>query len=429
MGYSVMKSFKKAVLLSLVTILSFGSPLSVAAAEANISTTAVNNGMQVVASGNKLYLRQNGKTVTSKSTRIVKVGDSRYIVNKKGRILTNFVKLKGTTYYANEKTGAIADTYVGLAAKKGSSDYYFVRKGVWDQKFTGIAKLGKTYYFVFNGVRFQQYTGLAKNAYNGKFYYVKDGVLDKSYTGVSGYWKNIKYYYVKNGKKNSSLTGLVQVYGPGTYLYMKKGVADPSFSGYVNYNKKSYFVWNGVVSSYANTKGLIANCGSDENGSYRGGKSGDQTGREWDVSRWANWQSCVLRHPDEKVRTLFAALAMEAASNDRIGYDQGQRWTFWQELQRSGYHPSKIKKNCETDCSAGVIAIVRAVGYLTGNNRLKFIGGTYTGDMRSAFRKAGFKVLTAQKYRTSTDYLKAGDILLEDSYHTAICVTGGSNAK
>ena len=116
---------------------------------------------------------------------------------------------------------------------------------------------------------------------------------------------------------------------------------------------------------------MIANSGSDERGSYSGGAAGDQTGKEWRIINWYNrpW-NCVLRHPDASVRELIAQLAEEGANNNLIGYDQHERWTFWNQLKTVGYHPKNIKKKCEADCSAGVISIVWAVGHLLGLYRL-----------------------------------------------------------
>ena len=167
----------------------------------------------------------------------------------------------------------------------------------------------------------------------------------------------------------------------------------------------------------------------DENGGIHGGAAGDQTGKEWQLRSWYNrpW-SCVLRHPDEKVREKIAELATKAAKNDKIGYDQYQRDTYWQQLQKVGYDPSKITTACEADCSAGVIANVKAVGYLLGLSKLKNLNASYTGNMRSGFKAAGFTVLTASKYLTSPDYLLPGDILLNDSHHTATNITKGSKA-
>ena len=78
----------------------------------------------------------------------------------------------------------------------------------------------------------------------------------------------------------------------------------------------------------------ISNSGSDEHGNYKGGQAGDQTGREWYIRDWYNrpW-NCVLRHPNEEVRKCLATLAVKAANNDRIGYDQSQRDTYKEALK------------------------------------------------------------------------------------------------
>ena len=144
---------------------------------------------------------------------------------------------------------------------------------------------------------------------------------------------------------------------------------------------------------------LISNSGHDENGRYSGGKAGDQTGTEWALISWYSrpWK-CVLRHPNSVVRAKIAELAVKAAKNDLVGYDQSQRDTYWQHLKASNYDPSQITVACEADCSAGVIANVRAVGYLLDIDALKNLKATYTGDMRKAFKAAGFLVLTESKY-------------------------------
>ena len=143
---------------------------------------------------------------------------------------------------------------------------------------------------------------------------------------------------------------------------------------------------------------------------------------------WYNrpW-NCVLRYPDTKVGLKIAELGCEAALNDYIGYDQNERYTYWQLLQRASYHPSKIKQACEADCSAGVIANVKAVGYLLNLSNLKDISATYTGDMRVRFKEAGFQVLTDNKYLNGTTYLLPGDILLNDAHHTATNISVGSS--
>ncbi len=172
---------------------------------------------------------------------------------------------------------------------------------------------------------------------------------------------------------------------------------------------------------------MISNSGGDERGGIHGGVAGDQTGREWNIINWYSrpWK-CVLRYPNADVRKKIADLARKAANNNKIGYDQYQRMTYWTELQKVGYDPSKIKTACEADCSAGVIANVRAVGYLMNIGAFKNIGASYTGNMRSSFKAAGFQVLTESKYLTSDKYLLEGDILLNDNAHTATNLDNGS---
>ena len=51
----------------------------------------------------------------------------------------------------------------------------------------------------------------------------------------------------------------------------------------------------------------ISNSGSDENGGIKGGKAGDQNGKEWRLRSWYDrpW-TCVLRYPNMDVGTLIA---------------------------------------------------------------------------------------------------------------------------
>lgn len=177
-------------------------------------------------------------------------------------------------------------------------------------------------------------------------------------------------------------------------------------------------------------KNMISNSGGDEYGNIYGGAAGDQTKGEWNVRSWYNrpW-FCILRHPKQEVRELIAELSIEAANNDKVGYDQYQRNTYWEQLQKVGYRPSKITVACESDCSAGVIANTKAVGNLLNLSALKNISATYTGNMREAYKNAGFQILTDSKYLTSSDYLLPGDILLNDLHHTATNLGIGSKVS
>lgn len=179
----------------------------------------------------------------------------------------------------------------------------------------------------------------------------------------------------------------------------------------------------------------VSNCGHDENNRYSGGKAGDQSGTEWYLIPWYQYSNggwnYVLRWKDNEIANLFADLAIEAAQNDLVGYDQRQRNTFWTQLQAAGYRPSKIKVACETDCSKGTIDLIRAVGYLKGIADLQKCSATYTGDMMNWFRSAAgkkyFDILTGN-HLTDPGVAKRGDINLNTAHHVNITVDNGENA-
>lgn len=180
---------------------------------------------------------------------------------------------------------------------------------------------------------------------------------------------------------------------------------------------------------------MLSNSGHDEKGTYSGGQAGDQTGGEWSIIPWyqypwdGGWH-CVLHHPDANVRKMIAQLATEAANNDKIGYDQLERYTYWQALEKAGYYPRQINTPCEADCSAGVLANVKAVGYLLNDSKLKNVSiYGYTGSMVGILTAAGFEYRNEAKYLSSDAYLYAGDILLNVYDHTCTCITDGEKVK
>lgn len=182
---------------------------------------------------------------------------------------------------------------------------------------------------------------------------------------------------------------------------------------------------------FSKTTHYISNSGSDERGRSHGGTAGDQTGKEWQLRSWYNrpW-TVVLRYPDSEVGMRIARLSIAAALNNNIGYDQYQRTTYWNALKAVHFDPTQITTPCEEDCTAGVTANVKAVGYLLGIDALKSIPiDTYSANLRARFATAGFKVLTDEKYTDSDEYLLPGDILLYEGHHAATNVTYGSKVR
>lgn len=174
----------------------------------------------------------------------------------------------------------------------------------------------------------------------------------------------------------------------------------------------------------------VSNCGIDENGRISGGAAGDQTGREYVNRTWTDFgQNVVLIHPDPKVNALVAAMARNAASNDSIGYDQSQRTTFYTALKANKWNVAGIKAKCEADCSSSTAAIVIGAGNRLGDAKLAAVSkDCYTGNLKAALVKAGYKAYTDPMYTRSGDYLPAGAINLKESGHVNITVTAGPRA-
>jgi len=100
-----------------------------------------------------------------------------------------------------------------------------------------------------------------------------------------------------------------------------------------------------------------------------------------------------------------------ACTKWNLGYDQSNRLDF--------------RVGGETDCSALVILTCEQAGLLRGNNIRKGIGATFTGNMRANFRDRGWQVLS----NLPVSQLQPGDVLLNDTHHTAMYVGNGQVAQ
>ena len=98
------------------------------------------------------------------------------------------------------------------------------------------------------------------------------------------------------------------------------------------------------------------------------------------------------------------ALAM--ASDDRHGYDQEKRW------------------GPDYDCSSFVIAAWQQAGV-----PVRAAGASYTGDMRAAFLRCGFRDVTGQINLATGKGLQKGDVLLNRKSHAELYVGGGRCVK
>ncbi len=159
----------------------------------------------------------------------------------------------------------------------------------------------------------------------------------------------------------------------------------------------------------------------DENGQARGGKAGNQNGKELGKQNWykhkLGWD--VLRAMDPNEAEQIAA-AMEAAiANRHIGYDQGQRNTLYSAAAYMGFNLARVSQDVECDCSSLVRVCCAAAGIKVGDFRT-------TTEKRVLQATGHFWEMTGAEYTDAPDRLQRGDILVTRKQgHTVVVLTDG----
>ena len=232
--------------------------------------------------------------------------------------------------------------------------------------------------------------------------------------------------------------------GAYTNLANAKKVVDNLKSGYHVYNSSGQLIYpldettpatpvtpsSGTVTpakTYSDV--MIGSASKDENGKYVGGQAGDQTGKEVYVLNWynQNW-NIVLRPKTDVLAEKIAQQCEAGCANNNIGYSQSARNTIYVEAQKVGLDLSKISTPCNCDCSSFVGTICVCAGlpakyFYQGNMPT-------TSNMRSCCVNSGeFLVLTGNQYTRQKDYLKRGDILLNESQHVVVVLADGSKVE
>lgn len=175
---------------------------------------------------------------------------------------------------------------------------------------------------------------------------------------------------------------------------------------------------------------MIGHASKDENNQYKNGQSGDQTKQEVYIRTWYSrpW-NVILRAKDATVREKIAKAMELACKNDKIGYDQNQRNTLWNNIKTRGFDPSKTTESVETDCSALVCVCCAYAGipiqYLYKNNNSLVTSTLRKGLMATKM----FEEITDKSILTSDKNLMRGDILLYEGHHTAVNLDNGVNIK
>lgn len=169
----------------------------------------------------------------------------------------------------------------------------------------------------------------------------------------------------------------------------------------------------------------IAHAIMNENGELKGGKKGDQTGKEIRIDNYyihkKGW--VVIRPIDPNDAETIARTMESICANDNFGYGQEYSLSGFTESQKVNFDPSKVKVKCGVDCSMSVRIACYAAGIEVERfrtvNQVKVLEAT-----------GKFKILTSKKYCESSKYLKRGDILVTKvKGHTVVVLTNGSAVK
>lgn len=171
----------------------------------------------------------------------------------------------------------------------------------------------------------------------------------------------------------------------------------------------------------------IGHSSIDENGRTKGGKAGDQTGKEVVIRNYytKGW-NFVLRAKDKDIANRMAKQCEDGCNNPHIGYDQNQRMSIRTQAKLVGMQLDRINADCECDCSSFMSVCAECAGvpipYPNGN-------AATTSTMKTVFMNTGyFDLLTDEKYLVDDKYLCRGDILVSVGEHTVMALDNGQFA-
>lgn len=169
----------------------------------------------------------------------------------------------------------------------------------------------------------------------------------------------------------------------------------------------------------------VGSARSDENGKAYGGKAGDQkSGKEVSTQVWYDhelgWD--VLRAKDPEKAAIIGKQMQAACDNNKIGYDQWERYDLFEEARKVNFDMSKVTIPTECDCSELVRCCCAAAGIMDLPT-----SGFRTGNMVKHMLATGeFVQLKGEKYEKQPHYLGAGDVLITKAPgHTVVAISSG----
>lgn len=161
----------------------------------------------------------------------------------------------------------------------------------------------------------------------------------------------------------------------------------------------------------------------DENGKARGGKLGDQTGKEIRIRDWyerdGGW-AVYIECTDPLLAEAAAYNAQLIAEDDSFGYNQDDRWSGYDEIISGGSIDEA--ETGDFDCSSLCIA-----AYILAGLDMKPEG--YTGNLERLFLETGkFKSYDDAAHLKSSTLAKRGGMYLMPKAHVLMMLEDGAGA-
>lgn len=166
----------------------------------------------------------------------------------------------------------------------------------------------------------------------------------------------------------------------------------------------------------------IAQASIDERGKISGGKAGNQSGRELNISTNNSKWEYAIRAKDPKVRKNIPIIAKAGVNNRRIGYNQARRNDLWNQAKHF-LCIGGIYINTSCDCSSFVTTVLELAHYSINGKWLPLdISNNCltTSNMRSKLLSTGlFEVIK----NPNKEDIQVGDVLLNESKHCSIVIS------
>lgn len=159
----------------------------------------------------------------------------------------------------------------------------------------------------------------------------------------------------------------------------------------------------------------------DENNGLNG-VSGDQTGKEVQISKWyvsGDGWGWYMEAKDPAMLDRMAVMMEQACANTRIGYSRTNRQRWYNSAKANGGDVSLANGDC--DCSS----LVSGIANLAGAN---VKAGLSTANMLKAFRASGdFNIYTDADHLETDLFARRGGIYLRVG-HTLMALADGALA-